>query len=1085
MLRKPGFNILAQAMNRMCSLLSLLLLVTAQVLPGATNQSVPRKDLPRPGEVFLVDGRTAFIIPAQSNLEGKSKPWVWYAPTLPGLPAREEQWMFDQFLEAGIAIAGIDVGESYGSPAGRRLFTAFHAQMSGEHGYSSKPVLLGRSRGGLMTLSWAAENPDKVAGFAGIYPVCNVASYPGLAKAAGAYAMKPEELAAQLHEHNPADRLAPLAKAGVPLFAIHGDVDTVVPLAANSALVHERYTALGGSMQLIIPPGQGHNMWPGFFQSQELVNFVKAHAGTNFARHWSFQPVPRSAVPSLVNRKSEIVNPIDAFIAVKLAESKLTPSREADRVTLIRRLYLVMIGMPPTPEEMTAFVADKKPQAFERLVDQVLGDSRYGERWGRHWLDVIRFAESNGFETNRERPNGWRFRDYVIAAFNDDKPYNQFVREQIAGDALGVDVATGFLVGGPVDIVGSPDPVLTSQQRADEIDDMVGTTGTAFLGLTLGCARCHSHKFDPISHREYHSMAAMFAGVKHGERALPLSKNQKEDMAKMDARIRELETQLMRFMPKAATASATTSTALAALRPAVNAARNEEVFSPLEAKLVRFTILAANGAEPCLDELEVWSGDRNVALATNGARAAASGSLAGNEIHKLEHLNDGRTGNSRSWISSESGRGWVQLEFAKAERIERIVWGRDREGRFKDRLATKYRIEAAVTTNEWKLVASSDDREPFKGGTEKPAAPVYRFDDAPLAEAEQGRQWLAELEHARKQRDAIAKTPMVYAGNFSQPGPTHRLHRGDPMQKRETVPPGTLAVFNPLTLATNTPEQERRLQLADWIASPKNPLTARVLVNRLWQHHFGSGLVTTPNDFGKNGARPTHPELLDWLAGELVANGWSIKKLQRQILTSATWRQSSAPREEVLKLDAGSRLLWRFPPRRLEAEGIRDSILAVSGNLDRTAGGPSFFLHEVDRENVYHYHPKEKFGPAESRRMVYAFKVRMEQDGIFGSFDCPDGSLVMPRRSVSTTPLQALNLFNSRFVIDQAQTFAARLRREAGAELSAQVNQAWQLAFNRAPEKAEAKEAVEFAKAEGMPAFCRAVLNASEFLFIP
>ena len=811
--------------------------------------------------------------------------------------------------------------------------------------------------------------------------------------------------------------------------------------------------------------------------------------------HWSFQPVKRPSVPAPANRKAQSVNPVDVFIGAKLAESKLTASREADRVTLIRRLYFVMLGLPPTPEEVAAFVADKKSQAFERLVDKVLDDSRYGERWARHWLDVIRFAESNGFETNRERPNGWRFRDYVIAAFNDDKPYNQFVREQIAGDALGVDVATGFLVGGPVDIVGSPDIVLTSQQRADELDDMVGTTGTAFLGLTLGCARCHSHKFDPISHREYYSMAAVFAGVRHGERALPLPKDRKEEFARADDRIKELETQLARFIPKPVTASVSTNITGKTLRPAVNAVKNEESFAPVEAKFLRFTILAATGGEPCIDELEVWQVPdlvpglgpihRNVALAANKARATASGSLAGYEIHKLEHLNDGRAGNSRSWISSESGRGWVQLEFAKAERIERVVWGRDRDGQFKDRLATNYRIEAALTTNEWKLVASSEGREPFKGKSEKPAGPMYRFDDAPLAEAEQGRQWLAELEKVRKGRSALSKSSMVYAGNFSQPGPTYRFHRGDAMQKRETVPPGTLAVFKPLTLATNAPEQQRRLQLADWIASPENPLTARVIVNRLWQHHFGFGLVTTPNDFGKNGTKPTHPELLDWLASELVANGWSIKKLQRQILTSATWRQSSAPSEEALKVDAGSRLLWRFPPRRLEAEGIRDSILAVSGNLDRTPGGPSFFLHEVDRENVYHYHPKEKFGPAETRRMVYAFKVRMEQDGIFGSFDCPDGSLVMPKRSVSTTPLQALNLFNSRFVLDQSETFAERLRKEAGGDVSAQISKAWQLAFNRAPEKFEAKEAVAFAKAEGLPAFCRAVLNANEFLFIP
>jgi len=800
--------------------------------------------------------------------------------------------------------------------------------------------------------------------------------------------------------------------------------------------------------------------------------------------HWAFQPVQRPSVPSLANRKSQIVNPIDAFIGTKLAENKLARSSEAERVTLIRRLYFVMLGMPPTPEEVAAFVADKKSQAFERLVDRVLADPRYGERWARHWLDVIRFAESNGFETNRERPNGWKFRDYVIAAFNDDKPFNQFIREQIAGDALGVDVATGFLVGGPVDIVGSPDIVLTSQQRADELDDMVGTTGTAFLGLTLGCARCHSHKFDPISHSEYYSMTAVFAGVRHGERALPLPAERVAEIAQLDDQIKALEQKLARFIPKPVAASGATNSPGKAMRPPVDFVRNEEILSPVEVKFVRFTVLAASG-EPCLDELEVWSGERNVALATNGTKPTASGTLAGYEIHKLEHINDGRTGNNRSWISSESGQGWVQLEFAKPERIERIVWGRDREGQFKDRLATKYRIEAALATNEWKLVASSDGREPFEGKAEKPTSPVYRFEDAPLAEAEQGRQWLVELERTRKERETLAKAPMVYAGNFSQPGLTYRLHRGDPMQKRELVSPGTLAVFQPSTLATNMPEQERRLQLADWIASPANPLTARVLVNRVWQHHFGVGLVSTPNDFGKNGAKPTHPELLDWLASEFVAQGWSIKKLQRQILTSTTWRQSSAPREEALKVDASSRLLWRFPPRRLEAEGIRDSILAVSGNLDRTAGGPSFFLHEVDRENVYHYHPKEKFTPAESRRMVYAFKVRMEQDGIFGAFDCPDGSLVIPKRSVSTTPLQALNLFNSRFVLQQSETFAERLRKETGEDKAAQVKRAWQLAFNRLPERAETKQAVAFARTEGLPALCRAILNANELLFIP
>jgi len=612
---------------------------------------------------------------------------------------------------------------------------------------------------------------------------------------------------------------------------------------------------------------------------------------------------------------------------------------------------------------------------------------------------------------------------------------------------------------------------------------MVSTTGTAFLGLTLGCARCHSHKFDPISQREYYAMAAVFAGVQHGDRPLPLPPAQKEHIASLDARIREREAQLQRFVQSPAPSPGK-------LRPAVTSTLNTDAFTPVEARHVRFTIRAASGGEPGIDELEVWSGNRNVALASAGTRATASGTLPGYDIHRLEHINDGRTGNARSWISNESGRGWIALAFARPERIERVVWGRDREGQFKDRVATDYVIEVSNDGTTWQTVASSSDREPFSGATQ-PTGPVYHFELFSDADARQGRDWLADLERLRKERKEAANTPAVWAGNFSQPAPTHRLHRGDPMQKREVVPPATPALFQPVSLSTNTPEKERRLALARWITDPGNPLTPRVIVNRLWQHHFGVGLVDTPNDFGRAGSPPSHPELLDWLASELVhpAGGsttpWSLKHIHRLLLTSATWRQSAAPRPDGIATDAASRLLWRFPPRRMEAEAIRDGILAVSGSLDGNRGGPGFFLHDVDRENVYHYHPKEEFGPGESRRMIYAFKVRMEQDSIFGSFDCPDGSLVVPRRSLSTTPLQALNLFNSRFILRQSELFAARLAREAGPQPQAQIQRAWLLAFHRPASPAEESDAVTFAQSSGMPALCRAVLNSNEFLFIP
>jgi hypothetical protein len=788
--------------------------------------------------------------------------------------------------------------------------------------------------------------------------------------------------------------------------------------------------------------------------------------------HWSFQPVVRPAVPAVAS------HPIDSFVAVRLAAAGLSASPEADRTMLIRRLWLVMLGVPPTPEEVAAFTADGDARAYERLVDRVLDDPRYGERWARHWLDVVRFAESNGFETNRERVHAWRYRDWVIGAFNQDLPYDQFVREQLAGDALGADVATGFLVGGPVDIVGSPDPALTAQQRADELDDMVATTGSALLGLSVGCARCHNHKFDPIGQREYYALSAVFAGVKHGDRPLREPEQQAE-LAPLEARIAELEHQLAPYRVEVAAVDA----GGVLLRPPVDFAHNEERFAPTDAKFVRFVILATTEAEPCIDDLAVWSGERNVALASAGAHATASGTLSGYAIHQLVHVHDGAVGNAHSWISDEPGGGWVQIEFAQIEPIDRIEWGRDREGVYRDRLATSYRIETSRDGASWQTLASSADRAPFPGATKARAKPTYDFASAPNPAA--ARALLEDLQQAERQRDRLRQVPLAYAGQFVAPAPTHRLHRGDPMQPREAVAPGSLAIFAPFTLAADAPEQQRRVELARWLTDPAHPLTARVFVNRVWQHHFGVGLVSTPNDFGKNGTRPSHPELLDWLASEFVASGWRVKALHRLILTSATWRQASAPRADALQIDGDSRWLWRFPPRRLEAEAIRDGMLAVSGTLDARAGGPSFFLHDVVRENVYHYTPKATCGPAEARRMVYAFKVRMEQDAVFGAFDCPDGSLVMPRRGTSTTPLQALNLFNSTFTLQQADALAARVRREAGEDLAAAGPRAWQLVYQRAPDAHELAAAIAFAREHGLPALCRALLNSNEFLFVP
>jgi hypothetical protein len=793
-------------------------------------------------------------------------------------------------------------------------------------------------------------------------------------------------------------------------------------------------------------------------------------------QHWAFKPVARREAPD-VETHGWARNPIDRFIAAKLHVAGLTPSPEADRATLLRRLKFDLLGLPPTPEEIDAFVADCRPDAYERQVDTMLASPHYGERWARHWLDVVHFAESHGFEMNQPRPNAWPYRDYVIRAFNDDKPYDQFITEQLAGDALGVQEATGFLVAGPWDQVKSPDVVLTRMQRADELHDIINTTGSTFFGLTVGCARCHNHKFDPITQADYYAMKAIFAGVQHGERPLLTA-----DTAKRKQNADELRRHI-----------ATVSDALDALEPLaqpngpngrrrpVNARKNVERFEAIEAKTVRFTVLATNNLEPCLDELEVFaagSSARNVALASAGAKATSSGDFPGApELHRLEHINDSKYGNSRSWISNEVGKGWVQIELKERTRIDRIVWGRDREGKFADRLAIRYRIDAALEPGKWQVLASSDDR----------AASGSPFTQTP--ESKRLGEELIALERRLKE---IERQEVAYLGTFSKPEETYRLHRGDPMQPREQVAPAVLSAFRGnLHLSMNTADRERRLALARWITDPAHPLTARVLVNRLWQHHFGEGIASTPSDFGLNGARPTHPELLDWLATEFMANPghqpggpWSMKRIHRLIVLSATYRQSSAATPTGLVADAGSRLLWRFPPRRLEAEPIRDAILAVSGNLDRRMGGPGFDLFAPNTNYVKVYDPKTEFGPAEWRRMIYQSKPRMQLDDTFGQFDCPDAGQIAPKRSNSTTALQALNLLNSRFLVQQSGIFAERLRREAGEEATAQARQGFRLAFGRLPTSEESTAAVKLIRQHGLPAFCRALFNANEFLYV-
>jgi hypothetical protein len=523
------------------------------------------------------------------------------------------------------------------------------------------------------------------------------------------------------------------------------------------------------------------------------------------------------------------------------------------------------------------------------------------------------------------------------------------------------------------------------------------------------------------------------------------------------------------------------------LRARVTHGENIDRLAPVTARFLRFTIRATSGGEPCIDELTVLSTDgREV---SREATPSASGTYAGNPAHSLEHVNDGRLGNARSWISNEVGGGWVQLAFAAPVEIDRVVWSRDRSDnpRFKDRVATRYEIAVSLDGESWQVVADEGDRLPFGSPVVGPILASSRLGGAEAAEAD----GLATLVAGMRERLAALETlPLVYAGRFVTPDRTRRLFRGDPMQPREEIAPGGLThLGEPWHLSPDVAEPERRRRLAEWITAPGHPLTARVIVNRLWHYHFGTGLVDTPSDLGVNGGVPTHPELVDWLASELVdpaspADRWRLRRIHRLIVMSRAYRQTAGARPDGLATDAASRLLWRHPPRRLEAEALRDTILAVSGSLDTRMGGAGFDLFEPNTNYVKVYTTKTVFTADDFRRMVYQAKPRAQLDAFFGAFDCPDAGQVQPARTVSTTPLQALNMLNGAFLVDQAERFARRVEGEVGDDPTRQVRRAILLAFGREATDGEVAAARDLVAAHGLALLCRSLYNASEFIMV-
>ncbi|MDZ4852695.1 MAG: DUF1553 domain-containing protein [Pirellulaceae bacterium] len=820
---------------------------------------------------------------------------------------------------------------------------------------------------------------------------------------------------------------------------------------------------------------------------------VKVEAKRGDKSWWSLQPL---------NRRFKH-DSIDGFVREKLAEKSLALNPPADPRSLIRRMSYDLHGLPPTLEEVKAFeeaFQRDAPSATEGFVDRLLASPRYGERWGRHWLDVIRFGESIGFEKNIVIDDLWPFRDYVIKSINNDKPFKQFIIEHLAGDVIGkdqpeVEVGSAFLVAGPYDDVGNQDVVAQKNILAATLDDMITATSGAFLGLTIHCARCHNHKFDPIPTEDYYRLRSAFEGVTHGRRPIATA----EQRAAFTASMQPLNKQKEKLTAERKTLDNTINARAKTefdkhtpTRPKIDPQLTEETFAPEEARYVKFVILADTSAmtkvsSARLTEFEIWSDDsepRNVALAKNGAVAEGARSTVAEdflEAYGPQFCIDGQFG--EQWLIGEPAV--LTITLAKPEIIRRIAFSNAKGANIEDKAQgstpCEYEVQVSLDGKVWKTVASGDDREPWtpEHGTERSRRKIITPEENEKLAA-----ITKQLAQVQARINKVPKLPEVWAGNYAQPMESTFVHKGgDPMKPGEAVVPASLNVLEqvvkPYELQTDTPEGERRLALAQWITSVDNPLTPRVLANRVWQYHFGAGIVDTPSDFGFLGSPPTHPELLDFLAVRLVTYDWQLKPLHREIMLSQAYLQSSTFREDASREDKDARWLWRFPPRRLSAEELRDTMLSVAGKLQlEPMGGPGFRLYKFTRNNVCTYFPLDMHGPETYRRAVYHQNARASVVDVLNDFDLPDIAFAAPKRANTTTPLQALTLLNHSFTLDMAKALAARI--EKG---DAIVN-AYTFAFQRPPTDKERVAAEQLISQYGRESFCRALLNANELLYV-
>jgi len=696
---------------------------------------------------------------------------------------------------------------------------------------------------------------------------------------------------------------------------------------------------------------------------------------------------------------------IDSLVNKALQAGGLTPAPIADKRTLLRRAYLDLIGLPPTPDEADEFLNDARPDAWERLIDKLLASPHYGERWGRHWLDVARYADSNGFEHDFDRPNAWRYRDYVIRAFNQDKPYDTFLREQIAGDELpevtpDTLIATGFLRNyAKVGFREKDNP----ENRFDYLDDMLGTIGRGVLGLTVQCARCHDHKFDPISQRDYYRMQASLFGYVEVDHPLT-SREAAEDYGRKKE---EVEARVAVVRDK--------------LRDLERPYRDRL----LPAKYKKFPVNVQ-------EAIAIPEEKRTPGQALLAGQVIRTVSVSSAEIDRIMTTED---------------RARKQLLSAEIARIE------------KER-PKPIPVAMGITDGDYRFTPDGPGDEPAPGKGVKQAATEGSF---------------------------LHKGP----GRYQTP-PSYLLLRGDPNSPGPEMQPGFLSAITYGNPPTELPPASgntsgRRRALAEWLVSGDNPLTARVMVNRIWHHHFGRGIVPTLDNFGKMGELPSNPELLDWLAIEFQSRGWSIKQMHRLIMTSDAYKRASkfddTPDTEK---DPQIRYLWRYPTQRLDAEIIRDSILAVSGGLNTEMfGKPVFPMLQADvlKSMINGIWKQTEDGPAVWRRSVYVYRKRGLPYPLLDIFDLPNQNISCGARNISTVPTQALTLMNDEFVLRQAELFANRLK-EKETDPKRQIDLAYRLALGRPPAEAELQANLDFLKTGSLGGFTHVILNLNEFLYM-